>query len=796
MSPESLSRLLTMVGLEVESIDVFGENFISDRIVVGEILEINQHPNADRLLLPKVKISASETVDVVCGATNLSPGIKIVFANAGATLFNQKSGKFQKLKTSAIRGISSPGMICSELELGIGQNYENILILDKNLEPGSSLKNIFSDTILDLSITPNRPDCLSIIGVAREVAAITNQKLSEPKTSYKEKSFVSKSSSVDIKIKSLDLCERYCGAVIENVTVSPSPPWLKSALAKMGQRSINNIVDVTNYVMFEMGQPLHAFDLNKIQDSKIEIRTAKNNETLLTLDNESISLDPSMLVIADSKKPVALAGIIGGLNSSVTQETTRILLESANFNPTSIRKTSSGLKLKTDSSYRFERSPNAALASVALKRAIRLIQEFSSQNIECGKIIDVSGDQLNPSSLHLNGSSVEKLLGVKVSKEEVLNVLNKLGFKSVPKSPLENTSDWSVKIVIPDWRSDIKIQEDLIEEVARILGYDKFPTSNISNPIPQYTPNMPLHLREQIRDACAEYGMQEIITYSLKNETLLSVVSPENTENFVNIANPLNSELKTLRTSLVVGVLETLSANQNILKERPVKIFEIGKTFINSPGSLPIQNEMAVGVISGSNSSLSWTNTKERKLDFYDIKGILEGIFSKLKFDVAYARSNDSLFVAGQHANILLGETNLGKVGKVSNQILSSFDISETSTLLFELDLNKIYSKFVNKKSYSPIITFPTSERDLTVLANTKIPSQKIESIILKSKFTKKCIPIDIYEKNSTEQEKSMTYKIIFQSASKTLTSNEVSNEIKKILLELKKTLGVTFRDK
>ena len=794
--PENLAHLLTMVGLEVESIDRFGENFNSDQIVVGEILEINQHPNADRLLLPKVRLSSSETVDVVCGATNLSPGIKIVFAKPGATLFNQKSGKFQKLKASVIRGISSPGMICSELELGIGLGHENILILDKNLEPGSSLQGIFSDTILDLSITPNRPDCLSIIGVAREVAAITNKKLSDPEISYKENSAVSKSSPVEIHIESLDLCKRYCGAVVENVTVGPSPTWLKSALAKMGHRSINNIVDVTNYVMYETGQPLHAFDLNKIQDSKIEVRPAKNKETLLTLDNDSIELNPSMLVIADSKNPVALAGIIGGLNSSVTQNTTRILLESANFNPTSIRKTASGLKLRTDASYRFERNPNEALASKALKRAIHLIQKISNQNVSCGKIIDAPGAQLDSMSLQIDGSEIEKLLGVKISQEEALSVLHKLGFQSNPKSQSGFSNDWTAKISIPDWRSDIKIQEDLIEEIARILGYDQFPTSNISSSIPEYIPNIPLHLREQVRDACVEFGMQEVITYSLKNESLLSSVSSEDSQNFVNIANPLNSEAKTLRTNLMVGILETLSSNQNFLKEGPVKIFEIGRTFINKPGSLPIQNEVAVGLISGNSSSEGWTNTKNRKLDFYDIKGILEGVLSKLKLEVKYIPSEDSLLVQGQSADILIEETKIGKVGKISGHILSSFEINETNTLLFELDLNTIYSRFQNKITFKPFATFPTSERDLTVLADADIPSEKIESIILASKLATKCIPIDIYEQGSGNQKKSITYKIVFQSTSKTLTANEVSNEIKTILLNLKKTLDVDFRDK
>ena len=264
----------------------------------------------------------------------------------------------------------------------------------------------------------------------------------------------------------------------------------------------------------------------------------------------------------------------------------------------------------------------------------------------------------------------------------------------------------------------------------------------------------------------------------------------------MNIANPLNSETKTLRTNLIVGILETLSSNQNFLKEGPVKIFEIGRTFINKPGSLPIQNEVAVGLISGNSSSDGWTNTKNRKLDFYDIKGILEGILSKLKLEVKYIPSEDSLLVQGQSADILIGETKLGKLGKVSSHILSSFEVSETNTLLFEIDLNTIYSKFENKITFKPFATFPTSERDLTVLANPDIPSDKIESIILESKLATKCIPVDIYEQDSADQKKSITYKIIFQSLSKTLTANEVSNEIKTVLLKLKKTLDVDFRDK
>lgn len=473
LSPKELAEKLTMAGIEAKSIQIVGSTW--NNIVIGQVAAVEPHPDADRLKLATVSLGTQQ-LTVVCGAPNINITQKVAFANTGARLIDGHTGKDTTLKPAKIRGILSEGMVCSEKELGISDNHECILVLPSDAPVGMPLYDYLGDAIFDLDITPNRPDCLSLIGIAREIAALTGKQLHLPDTNYEETE-APIDSFISIDIDDKNLCPRYCASLITGVKPGPSPDWLQQRLRSYGMRPISNIVDVTNYVMLEYGQPLHGFDYHKLQGKQLVIRRARNGEIIITLDGEARSLTQDTLVIADVKKPVAIAGIMGGLDAEVTDTTTAILLESANFNRTIIRRGANHLNLQSEASMRFDKGLSSKLPLIALKRATNLLLELAGGKAARG-IIDAYPGKAAPAAILLSTKEVKRLSGLEVTIEEIVTVLKSLGFECQETSLSSQTS-----VLSPFWRSDIKCAADLVEEIVRIIGYDKIPITRLSAPL-------------------------------------------------------------------------------------------------------------------------------------------------------------------------------------------------------------------------------------------------------------------------------------------------------------------------
>ncbi len=530
LSAREIAERLTMAGIEANVTEATGQSW--DKITVGQIVVLEPHPNADRLQLATIDFGQGQS-KVVCGATNVRVGDKVPFAKVGAQLIDGHSGKPVQLKPAKIRGVTSEGMACSEKELGLSENHEAVLVLPADAPLGVPLADYLGDAVFDLEVTPNRPDCLSVLGIAREVAALTKQEVRLPSSSYDEAG-PEVEKHVSVEIADPDLCRRYCASLIEGVKIGPSPAWMQQRLAACGMRPINNIVDITNYVMLEHGQPLHAFDFQRIGGAKIVVRRARSGEKLTSLDGVERALSPEMLVIADQAIPVAIAGVMGGADSEVTEITTSVLLESANFNQVSIRRTSVGLKLRSEASMRFERGISPELTVPALRKATQLILEIAGGKAARG-IADAYPGKKEAKTIQLRTSSVRQLLGLELSQEQIVNTLTSLGFQCAEANSAETA------VTVPYWRMDVNESADLAEEVARIMGYAAIPTTMLSSELPQQQVDTGLAFREQLRDLLVAAGFQEVITYSLTSLDRLTRAA--GAVNAVRIANPLSAEL-------------------------------------------------------------------------------------------------------------------------------------------------------------------------------------------------------------------------------------------------------------
>lgn len=803
LSHQELAHELTMAGIEVDSINIIGDKW-ENNLIIGNVEEIVQHPNADRLRLATVTIGDGINKSVVCGANNLEVNQKIAFAEIGANLFDVKLGEYRKLKPAKIRGVVSEGMICSELELGIGVNHEGILVLPMDAPIGGNLKKYLGDVILDIEITPNRPDCLSVLGIAREIAAITNLPIKEPEISYLQ-SEIQAQDKVNIKIRDTDLCARYSATIVEGLKVGNSPKWLVEALLKSGHNSINNVVDVTNFVMLEFGQPLHAFDFNKLTNSEINIRRAKDEEKIDALNDENLELSSSMLTISDAEKPIALAGIIGGKQSSVSDDTTSILIESANFNAVNVRTTVNDLGVATDASYRFERSPSVDIVPIALQRATKLILEVAGGTAMKG-FVDIYPEKKVKNKIVLTSGKIRKVLGISIDKDDVADTLNSLGFKVIElEGSATKEGDYQLDITVPYWRSDISIQEDLIEEIARIIGYEKIPPVMLKTSIPEFNPdlNPPKFM---LKELIASLGMTEIISYPLTDLEALKLVDTSLDENYViKTTNPMNSEMQYMRTSLIPSVLRTLSQNIKNSRGKPIRLFEMGRVYRYFSGQdcekLPKENEKIVGVLCGPRNHESWL-ASGGDVDFYDGKGILEVLFKKLALKVNWIASKNKITKEEAAADLiwehpLNTENNqiLGMCGELKKEVTDFFDI-DSPVILFEIDADLISSSIGLKTSdYFQINRFPSSERDVSLIFDKSIISADIVNMISLHKLVEKVIPVDVYAGEEIKQEKkSVTYRIIYRADDKTLTGEQVQKAQNSILKNLKEELGVVSR--
>lgn len=769
LGPGELAERLTMVGLEVDSVTEVGPEFTN--VVVAKILSIKPHPGADKLSLCEVA-TGDKTYSVVCGAKNINIGDIVPLALVGATI----PGGYT-IKSSKIRGEKSYGMLCSEDELGLGEDASGIMILPKGLSPGENLTVALDlkDTVFDIGITPNRSDCLSIIGIAREVAVITGKKLRYPEIAISE----SEDDIADItsvEILNPDLCPRYTARLIKNVNVVPSPRWMRLRLEAVGLRAINNIVDITNFVMMEFGQPLHAFDFRFLEEERIIVRGAQEGEKFVSLDGKERILRADTLMICDGVKPVAVAGIMGGLNSEVIDDTETVLLESAYFDPTSIRKTSKWLGMSTDASFRFERGVDPEGVLRASARAAQLIAVLSGGKI-CRDYIDRYPRRIKSvKNIPLRVKKVNETLGIKIKAGEIKKILKNL------EMTVNKAEDVNYHVTPPTFRVDISREIDIIEEIVRIFGYDSIPTSLPSVSIRPDIRNKEKTLEDNIRNILNGQGYSEVINYSFitpQSANILGLEKNDERRKFVIIKNPLTEDQSVMRTGLVYGLLDTMRKNTNV-GCFDLKIFEKGKAYIlRGKGKLPLENERIGGLITGSRYHNLWY-FKGLLSDFYDLKGCVENLFNGLMIQNVKFKTDANLpfLHPGKSCGVFVDNEEIGFVGEVHPEVLEKMDLKR-SAVVFELDFDFLERLYNNTEStvYKEIPKFPSITRDVAFLVGRDVESGRLHDLVFEENedLLEKVVVFDVYHgKNIPDGMKSLALRFTYRSPDKTLTDDEV----------------------
>ncbi|MBM3939789.1 MAG: phenylalanine--tRNA ligase subunit beta [SAR202 cluster bacterium] len=792
LPPVELAHRLTMAGIETTFVP--GKDAEWGPVYVGEVVRLEKHPNADRLRLATVSIGG-ETLRVVCGAPNIAQGQRIAFAKTGARLTDSHTGTPMTLGAAKIRGVESQGMVCSERELGLGNDHDGILVLPPNAPIGTPLADYLSDAHLDIEVTTNRGDCLSVLGVAREVGAITGVPVPEPSLDYPEGT-EPVSSAVRVQIDAPDLCSRYLAAVIKGVKVGPSPEWLQQRLKQAGLRPINNVVDATNYVMLEYGQPLHAFDLRQVRRDTIVVRQARPGERFTTLDGVEHTLQPPMLLIADPERAIALAGVMGGANSEMTEATTDVLLESATFNGINIRRTAQQLKLRTEASTRFEKGLQSELAGRAVRRAARLILRTAGGAAMRG-IADAFPAAGPANRLRLSRSGMTRLIGTAALFDGIPGrapgageVLRALGFA------VQQAGHDALTVTPPYWRSDIAIEEDVIEEVARIVGYDNVPAEPLAGRMPA-TLTQPLReLRERVKDLLVDAGMQETISYSLIGHRTLEqalAVGPGKPEP-LRAANPLSREQEYLRTSLRGNLLRTLAA---ALRVPPggARIFEAGRVYIPRAEDLPDEREIVAGALAGTRGDSLWEKGAD-PFDFHDAKGVVESVLARLGLDAAFERAEDDLLHPGRTARITVDGEAVGVLGELHPLVTRTFDLTVAKVAFFEIDLNTLQPRVPwLTTAFKPFSRLPSADRDVALLVDESVPAGRVQRFLEDHPLVRRVALFDRFVGKGLPAGKlSLAYRLEFQSGAGTLSAEQVNEAMSSLLQRLQAETGATLR--
>jgi phenylalanyl-tRNA synthetase beta chain len=778
-----VARQLTMAGLEVKNTQVVGGNW--DKVFVGQVKEVNPHPNADRLRLATIDLG-SEQVTVVCGAPNLRAGDKVPFAQVGAELADGHTGQKSVLKPAKIRGVVSSGMACSPRELGISDDHTGLLVLPSDAPLGMPLAEYMGDAIFNLEVTPNRPDCLSVIGIAREIAALAGKQIRLPDDSYAETG-ASIDGQIAIEIQSPDLCPRYSASLIRNIKIAESPVWMQQRLVAGGMRPINNVVDITNFVMLEYGQPLHSFDYDLIRQKKIIVRRARPGEKLTTLDGNERELTADTLLITDPDRAIAVAGVMGGANTEVEEGTTSILLEAASFNPVSIHYTARTLNMLSEASNRFERGIRADLTLPALRRATQLLHDLAGGEVAKG-IVDVYPGQKKAKAISLSTAQVNRLLGIEYTRDRVVEVLSLLGFDC---SAGPNATDLTA--TAPYWRSDIRLAEDLIEEVARIDGYDKIPSTLLAQAIPVQDPAPALALKRRVRDSILTYGFDEIVTSSLTGPEAQKRLSAAGRETAaLPLSNPMTADQGHLRPSLRAHLLSAMAANQRLV-EGPVRLVEIGKVYLPRANDLPDERETLCAVISGPGLE-KWWNGGGEPADFFFAKGVVQGVLKALNLTVSFETGSDDGLHAANQAVIMCNGIRVGVVGETHPRVRENFDLTGQACLI-ELDLAALLPFAGRDRVYKPIARFPAVMRDVAIVVDRQVSNRQAMDIITASPLVDSVALFDVYQGEQVEPgKKSLAYRLTFISATKTLTDDAVNSVMAQIIDRLGKEFGATLR--
>ena len=787
LSPEELAHRLTMAGLEVETIERIGGDWDEQLITVGEVAAVEPHPNADRLKLAIVDLGDGERMTVVCGAPNVAAGQRVAFARVGAKLIDGRTGKPMELRPATIRGVESAGMVCSERELGLSDEHEGILVLPDDAPVSMPLARYLGDVILNLDLTPNRPDWLAMIGVAREVAALTGATVREPEHTYEE-SGEPASAKASVEIADPDLCSRYVATLIEGVRVEPSPRWLQERLLAGGMRPINTVVDITNYVMLELGQPLHAFDFDKLAGGKIVVRRARKGETLVTLDSVERPLTVETLTIADAKVPVAIAGVMGGFDSEVTDKTATILLESATFHPTNLRRTATRLKSRTEASTRFEKGLSPELAMVASQRATKLLVELAGGRALHG-FVDAYPRPAREVHIELTRRRLQQVLGIDLPTSQVRNALTSLGF-SCRWLPPER-----YQVRVPYWRTDVHIPDDVVEEVARIVGYEQIPTKELGGDVPAAQPQPRRELRERLRDALAAAGMQEMITYSLTTmEMLKRVVAPEELASYppLRVASPVSAEYEYLRPVLRAGLLKALADNIR-QSEGEIALFEAARVYVPEPEGLPHEQEHVVGVVSGQRED-RWGRPSGEPVDFYDAKGYVEAALRSLGVEVAFQQTTAFGLVPGRTAELVVDDRNVGTLGQVHPSVAAAFDLDQ-DVYLFELVVDELIPALEGGRRFQPASRYPPVVHDVALVVDRDVPAARVRGVIEEHELVRRAQIFDEYEgEHIPAGKKSLAFSITYQSLDHTLTDEDAAEARHSILERLKSEVGAELR--
>ncbi len=797
LAPEKLADHLTMLGLEVDAVTPLYNELAPLR--TGLVVAAEKHPDADKLTVCQVQIG-EETHQIVCGAPNVRKGLAVVVALPGTVLPGD-----MKIGKSKIRGVASAGMICSERELGLSTAHDGIMELPESTEHGQSFIEALGlkDTFVEVDLTPNRPDCASVIGIAREIAGILRKPLTLP---VSEAKIDSTSKEFVVEVESSELCPRYAGRLIKNVKIGPSPWWLRKRLLSIGQRPINNIVDITNFVMMEYGQPLHAFDFDTLAGRKIVVRAPKESEmTFTTLDGSVRQLDAEMMMICDGEKPVAVAGIMGGQNSEVSDETTNILLESACFNPVSVRRTARKLNLASEASYRFERGVDPEGTINALDRAVQLICELAGgQAPEDG--VDCYGGRKEAITLKLSVARTMSLLGISLTAGEIVGLLGSIGL------PCRAQDDQVVLVEAPSFRVDIEREADLIEEVARLYGYNKIPITLPKVALSYPEQDKQRQRRLDIADRLVSAGFTEAINYSFvseKHTEMLGLAENDKRCQAVRLLNPISEEQGVLRTMLLPGLLENVRRNINFQKT-DVKLFEVGKVFSPAGENIqPVETMQLAGVLSGNRyGESSPLYFKQEAVDIFDAKGSVEFILREMglgcldnalgiHFDVPTEGCGEPYGKSGYCLDVFHAAKKLGSLGKIKSEVLRRFSIKH-DVYFFDLDFQSVCQPETIAKSFASLPVYPSVKRDIAMVVPDSVSAGELIAAVRKhpDKLIESCELFDVFQGEKIGQgNKSVALSITYRSESKTLTEKNVEKSHEKILHLLTEQFGGTFRN-
>jgi len=767
-SPQELCHRLTMAGLEVDSLKELGAGLES--VIVARLDQVDPHPDADRLTLCQVN-TGSEVVPVVCGATNHKVGDLVALAQPGTLL----PGEF-KIKKSKIRGQVSCGMLCSEKELGLADESEGIMILPAQLPIGQPVFDVMGwrDYQIEIGLTPNRPDCLSIIGVAREVAALYGKQLKLPMIKLTEASeAILSHASVDIEDS--QACPRYAARMIRGVKIGPSPEWMVRRLEAVGMRSINNIVDVTNYVMMELGHPLHAFDFRFVEEGRIVVKCAHEGDRFATLDGQEHQLSGDDLMICDGRKAVALAGVMGGLNSEVQDDTETILLEAAYFNPVTVRRSSKRHGLHTESSHRFERGADVDMVPVALDRAAALMAEWGGGDVLAG-VIDVYPQPLSQRKIKLSLASINRILDLPLDVATVIKCLESIGLNVAPQA----TEDEIFVVSIPSFRPDLEREIDLIEEVVRLYGYDQVPVTMPIGAVDASVPPEHQRLQKKLRDMLVASGFSETINYSFIAANAVDKVElPQDDvrRRLTPILNPLSEEQAVMRTSLVPSLLEIVARNLNY-RSTDLRLFELRPVFLSGEGGQTTERLSLAAVMTGRREQEGWAQSGDL-VDFYDLKGAVEGFLTAFGLEhVRFAAVPTQPYLHPGKSCALTTEDGilLGYLGEVHPRTLSTFDIDQPVYLL-DLDAEELLYQQVSRRSFTPLSRFPDVSRDTALLVDDEIRAEQILDVLrqYQARTVEDLTLFDLYTGQGIPPgKKSIGVRIRYRDMTKTLTEEEV----------------------